>query len=385
MILKSGLKHDSALFLIVLILLVVGVVMVYSASSFKAQESYGDSRYFLINHFYKVLIGLALMLIVSRIDYRIWLKISPLLLAFSFAILIYLLASSDIQHIRGSKRWVRLAGLQFQPSDLAKLALVLWLSLSLGKTHLMQKDTGHKFILRLAMIAFIIIPILLQPDVGTAVLIAFIAIAIVFASGEKLRHLFVPGIMGIIFLAMALMQHGYQKARIMKFIASLRGEALHYQSQQSLIAFGNGGFFGLGLGDGRQKFHFLPDPFTDFIYAIVGEELGILGSTAVLVLLVLFMWIGFRIALRTTEKSGRLVAFGIVLNIAIYAFTNTAVVLNLLPTTGIPMPFLSYGGSSLLVNLFSIGILLNIARGSYKKGKLYPVGVHPTRRVPRNA
>jgi len=364
---EQNLKLDSALFLIVLVLLVIGVVMVYSASSFKAQEIYEDSHYFLKNHFYKVLFGLILMLIVSKIDYNVWLKISPLLLLVSFGALIYLLVSPDVAVVRGSRRWIQLGSFQFQPADLAKLALVLFLSRSLGQTNLMRTDTNKRFVFHLGVIALILLPIVLQPDAGTAILISFIVITLVFVSGEKLRHFFIPAITSIAFFSILFLQEGYQRTRIMKFISSVKGEEIHWQTQQSLISLGNGGFFGLGLGGSRQKYHFLPDPFTDFIYAIVGEEMGILGTLAVLVLLIAFVSIGVKIAMMTAEKPGKLLAFGIVLNIAIYAFTNSAVVLNLLPTTGIPMPFLSYGGSALIINLFGIGILLNIAEQNRKK------------------
>ena len=364
---EQNLKLDSALFLIVLILLVVGVVMVYSASSFKAQEIYEDSHYFLKNHFYKVLFGLILMLLVSKIDYTVWLKISPLILLVSFGALIYLLVSPDVVAVRGSKRWIQLGSFQFQPADLAKLALILFLSHSLGRTNLMRTDTSKRFIFHLGVIALIILPIVLQPDAGTAILISFIVITLVFVSGEKLRHFFFPAITPLVFLLIIFLQKGYQWDRIIRFFASLKGEEMHWQTQQSLISLGNGGFFGLGLGGSRQKYHFLPDPFTDFIYAIVGEEMGILGTLAILILLIAFVSIGVKIAMMTVEKPGKLLAFGIVLNIAIYAFTNSAVVLNLLPTTGIPMPFLSYGGSALIVNLFGIGILLNIAEQNRRK------------------
>jgi len=364
---EQNLKLDSALFLIVLILLVVGVVMVYSASSFKAQEIYEDSHYFLKNHFYKVLFGLILMLLVSKIDYTVWLKISPLILLVSFGALIYLLVSPDVVAVRGSKRWIQLGSFQFQPADLAKLALILFLSHSLGRTNLMRTDTSKRFIFHLGVIALIILPIVLQPDAGTAILISFIVITLVFVSGEKLRHFFFPAITPLVFLLIIFLQKGYQWERILRFFASLKGEEMHWQTQQSLISLGNGGFFGLGLGGSRQKYHFLPDPFTDFIYAIVGEEMGILGTLAILILLIAFVSIGVKIAMMTVEKPGKLLAFGIVLNIAIYAFTNSAVVLNLLPTTGIPMPFLSYGGSALIINLFGIGILLNIAEQNRKK------------------
>jgi len=358
---------DSALFLIVLVLLVIGVVMVYSSSSFKAQEIYEDSHYFLKNHFYKVLFGLILMLIVSNINYTVWLKISPLLLLVSFGALIYLLVSPDVAAVRGSRRWIQFGSFQFQPADLAKLALILFLSHSLGRINFMRTDTSKRFIFHLGVIALMVLPIVLQPDAGTAILISFIAITLVFVSGERLRHFFIPAIISIVFFLIIFLQKGYQSARIMKFIASLKGEEVHWQTQQSLISLGNGGFFGLGLGGSRQKYHFLPDPFTDFIYAIVGEEMGILGTLTVLVLLIAFVSIGVKIAMMTAEKPGKLLAFGIVLNIAIYAFTNSAVVLNLLPITGIPMPFLSYGGSALIINLFGIGILLNIAEQNRKK------------------
>jgi len=349
--------------------------MVYSASSFKAQEIYEDSHYFLKNHFYKVLLGLILMLVVSRINYTVWLKISPLLLLVSFGALLYLLVSPDVTAVRGSRRWIQLGSFQFQPADLAKLALVLFLSHSLGQTNLMRTDTSKRFIFHLGIIALMVLPIVLQPDAGTAILISFIAITLVFVSGEKLRHFFIPAITSIAFFSIIVLQEGYQKARIMKFISSLKGEEVHWQTQQSLISLGNGGFFGLGLGGSRQKYHFLPDPFTDFIYAIVGEEMGLLGTLAVLVLLISFVSIGVKIAMMTAEKPGKLLAFGIVFNIAIYAFTNSAVVLNLLPTTGIPMPFLSYGGSALIINLFGIGILLNIAEQNRKK--FSPVRSYP--------
>jgi len=191
---EQNLKLDSALFLIVLVLLVIGVVMVYSASSFKAQEIYEDSHYFLKNHFYKVLFGLILMLIVSKIDYNVWLKISPLLLLVSFGALIYLLVSPDVAVVRGSRRWIQLGSFQFQPADLAKLALVLFLSHSLGQTNLMRTDTNKRFVFHLGVIALILLPIVLQPDAGTAILISFIVITLVFVSGEKLRHFFIPAI-----------------------------------------------------------------------------------------------------------------------------------------------------------------------------------------------
>jgi cell division protein FtsW len=175
------------------------------------------------------------------------------------------------------------------------------------------------------------------------------------------------------FFIIYLVQEGYQKTRIVEFLDSIKGKKLVWQTQQSLIALGNGGPLGLGLGGSKQKYHFLPDPFTDFIFAIVGEELGIIGTFAVLILFMVLIWRGCKIAQNAPDAQGMLLAAGIVLNVAVYAFTNAGVVVNLLPTTGIPMPFLSYGGSALIVNLFAIGVLLNISVQVWRKQHLFPV------------
>ena len=217
------------------------------------------------------------------------------------------------------------------------------------------------------------LPILLQPDAGSTLLVVFVAIALIFLSGARMRYLLMFGAAAIPLLGVYIMKEDYQRERITNFLASLRGEQIGWQTKQSLIALGNGGFWGLGLGDGRQKYHFLPDPFTDFIYAIVGEELGILGTLGILLLFIILIWRGFKIAMQTNNSAGKLLATGIVMNIAIFAFINAGVVVNLLPTTGIPMPFLSYGGSALFVNMFATGVLLNIDWQNRRSSRLVPV------------
>jgi cell division protein FtsW len=367
------LKFDSPLLLIVVILLVLGVVMVYSASSFKAQELYKDSHYFLKYHLYKVALGLVLMIFVSKLDYHHWLKISPFLLLLSFFLLVYLLVGSDVPRIRGSKRWIILWGFQFQPSDLARFALILFLSLSLGKTNSMSSALDKRLISNLLIIGGVTFLILLQPDVGTAGLIIFITVSLLFLAGIKFRYLITLALASLPFFSFYILKDGYQRDRLFKYLASLKGEGVVWQTKQSLIALGNGSLLGVGLGSGRQKYHFLPDPFTDFIFAIVGEELGLIGATVVLTLFMALIWRGFKIAMKAPNMQSMLLASGIVLNIAIYAITNAAVVVNFLPTTGVPMPFMSYGGSALLINLFGIGILLNISTQIWHNQRLYPV------------
>ena len=367
-------KYDSPVFLVVFILLVIGIVMVYSASSFKAQERYNDSNYFLKFHFQKVLLGLAIMVVIAKIDYTFWLKISPLFLAVCFCSLIYLLVSDNVAVVRGSRRWLTIGSLKFQPSDFARMSLILFLCFTLGKIRL-NKNNEHSlgfFIFHLFIIGCVVTPIILQPDIGTASLIAFIAIMILFISGEKLRYLFAVALTSVPYYILFIMQKGYPKDRIINYLASLKGEPVDWQNLQSLIALGNGHVFGLGLGSSRQKFHFLPDPFTDFIYAIVGEELGIIGTTLILLLLILLIWSGFKISRMVQEPHAKILAAAIVIHIAVYAFANIGVVVNLLPTTGLPMPFLSYGGSALLVNLFAVGVLLNISTKIHSNKRLVP-------------
>ncbi len=378
---KNNIQNaDSHLFLSVIILLVIGIVMVYSSSSFKAQESLGDSHFFLKKHFFKVVAGLLIMFIVSKINYNFWLSISPILLTASVIILLFILVSSGVSEIRGSKRWLNLGFINFQPTDLARMSLILFMSMSLGAANYVTPKSSKSFFFHLGVIACIVGPIMLQPDAGSAILIGFIALTLLFAAGEKFRYLLILGATTIPFLMMILLRDGYQKIRVMKFIQSVKGENIDWQALQSLIAFGNGHIFGQGLGSSRQKYHFLPDPFTDFIYSIVGEELGLLGATFVLIVFIVLIWSGIKIALQAQDFKAKILGFGIAISIAVYAFTNMGVVLNLLPTTGVPMPFLSYGGSSLITNLLCVGILLNIANETKQSGQLKPVGNYQQRR-----
>lgn len=365
-------KFDTTILLAVVILSVLGAVMVYSASSFKAQERFDNSQYYFQNHLMKVLVGFAVLFLGAKINYRVWLKLSPMMFALSFAALIYLLVGPGVEAIRGSKRWLDLGLLQIQPSDFARMSLILLLSARFAKPS-NPGDGLRDMIKNLGIVAFIALPILLEPDAGSMLLTAFIAVALMFLAGSPLRYLFTLGAAAIPILGIYIMREDYQKERIMNYLAALHGEHISWQTKQSLIALGNGGFFGLGLGDGRQKYHFLPDPFTDFIYAIVGEELGILGTAGILILFAIIIWRGFKIVRQTNDAAAKLLASGCVMNIAMYAFINAGVVVNLLPTTGIPMPFLSYGGSALFVNMFVIGILLNIDLQNRRGSRLTPV------------
>jgi len=377
---KHETKLDSPVFIAVSILLGLGVVIVYSASSFKAQELMGDSHFFLKNHLYKVIVGILLMLVLARVNYRFWLNISPVLLVGCFITLLYLLFSPTVTEIRGSRRWISFAGFAVQPSDFARLALILFLSLSLGATDFVREKTLKSFGFHLGVIAGIALPILLQPDAGSALLLTLIALTILFVAGEKLRYLLMVAVLALPPLSIMLLAEGYQKSRLQHFITSITGGEVGWQAKQSLIALGNGHIVGLGLGGSLQKLHFLPDPFTDFIFAIVGEELGLLGTASILLLFWILIGRGFYIARQAPDFQGKILAIGITISLAVYATTNIGVVLNVLPTTGIPLPFLSYGGSALLVNLTMVGILLNIASQGYSSSRVKPVGSYANRR-----
>lgn len=366
----------------VIILLILGVVLVYSASSFKAQESHGDSHHFLKNHLLRVAAGFLLMLLVARTNYRTWLNFAPVLLAAMVVVLIFMLISDNVPVVRGSKRWLMFGSFAFQTSDFARLALILFLSLSLGTTNYITPKSPQSFFFHLGVIACVALPVILQPDIGSALMIIFIALTLLFMAGERVRYLLVLAITSAPFFLLYLLRHGYQKTRLLKFVQALKGESLDWQPLQSFIALGNGHVLGLGLGSSRQKYHFLPDPFTDFIYAILGEELGLIGTTLVLALFLVIVWSGFRIAKKAPDFQGKLLGLGLTINIAVYAAANMGVVVNLLPTTGVPMPFLSYGGSALLVNLFAVGVLLNIAdQGKVQQVARPGASYHLRRRV----
>jgi cell division protein FtsW len=384
-------KYDSIILITVTLLLVVGTVMVYSASSFKALQSHEDSHYYFKNHLMKLLIGVVVLLVAANVPYRFWLRISPILLFLSFCALIYLLYAPGVKIIRNSKRWLNLGLMQFQPSDFARLSLILFLSFTLGKHSFQREITLKSFLIYLAFIALLALPILKQPDLGSALLTAFIGVCLIFLAGAKLRHLAALAVTAVPTLGLYIFfKGGYHWERIKNFLGTWKGETSVYQTNQSLIALGNGGFFGLGLGDSRQKYDFLPDPFTDFIYAIIGEELGIIGTVAILILFLILMWRAYKITMAAPDLPTKLLGFGIILNIGIYAFINAGVVVNLLPNKGIPMPFLSYGGSSMMVNLFFIGILLNMAAQNWQSRRLHPANnylnlrPYPTRRFRRH-
>lgn len=357
---KDGLKFDVLLLMVVLLLAVIGTAAVYSASYFKAREDHGNSHYFLGKQLLRLALGIVLLLIFMHTDYHVLQKFAPIILLITFFVLVYVLIGGNLY--KGSRRSISLFGFVFQPSEFAKYALVLFLSTFLVKKGDRLKNFNDGLMPTLVIVALIVVPILLEPDLGTGVIIFLICFIVIFVAGASLYHLAGLSFTTVTIVAFLLTVFPYQKARLFKFVDSVRGTIdPPWQVTQSLISFGNGGLWGVGLGNSRQKLHFLPQPFTDFIFSIIGEEVGLIGCTVLLVLIVIFIWRGLWIALHAIDKQGQLLAVGITASIVVYAFFNAGIALNLLPITGITMPFISYGGSSLVVHLAAMGILLNIS------------------------
>lgn len=354
---------DLTLLTTVMVLLLFSIFFIYTASSVRAERLYEDSAFFLKRQLIRVAIALVIMFFIVRVDYHRVLSYSPPAYWLALALLVFLLFAPESWMIRGSRRWIMLGPLQFQPSELAKYTLIFYLAGNLTKPDIDPENFVDGLLPQLILIGAVVLGVALEPDLGTALAIAITALIMLFVAGAKLGHLFFLVFGAVLSAVSMLWRVAYQRGRVETFIGSMFGDAEPaWQVRQSLISLGNGGVFGVGLGQSKQKLLFLPDPFTDFIMAIVGEELGLLGTLMVILLFFIIIWRGFHIAHRAPDRAGKLTAIGVTSAIGLYALVNTGVVTHLLPTTGIPLPFVSYGGSALMMNLFGIGVLLNISQ-----------------------
>ena len=370
---RSG--FDLILLMAVLILLVFSVCFVYTASSAKAERAHDDSAFYLKRQLVRLALGLLLMFAILRVDYHQILRWSPLAYGLALVLLIVLLFLPESMAIRGAHRWINVGGLQVQPSELAKFGLILYLAANLTKPNLDLRTFTDGLLPQLLLTGLVVVLVAIEPDMGTALLIAMIAFLMLFLRGAHVQHLFALISSGALVALAILSKVAYQRGRVEAFIESVLGDSEPaWQVKQSLIGLGNGGLSGVGLGKSQQKLFFLPDPFTDFIMSVIGEELGLIGTLLVLAMFLIILWRGFKIAQQAPDVSGRLLAQGITCAIGIGAFVNIAVVTNMLPTTGVPLPFVSYGGSSLLVHLAAIGLLLNVS-GQGAPGKRAAKGV----------
>jgi cell division protein FtsW len=353
---------DGWMFTVTAILVFIGLVMVFSASAVMAKERFGSAYGFLIKQLIWAVAGLAAMILAMKVDYK-RLKHPAVVFSLLGSTTVLLISDFFLDRTHGTHRWFHLGPLSFEPSELAKPALILFLAWFLeNKTNAID-DWRNTILPAVAPVTVVLGLIVFQPDLGTAIACAGITACILFIAGIRLRYFgyaFAASILPLYFL---IFHVSYRKDRILAFMnpyADPQGRGFHMI--QSLIAVATGGVTGLGLMEGKQKLFYLPEPHTDFIFAVTAEELGLVGALTVVVLFAIFLWRGTRAALRTQDNFGRFLAVGITSMIVLQAFINISVVLGLMPTKGIPLPFVSYGGSSLFVTLACVGVLLNITK-----------------------
>ncbi len=353
---------DSWLFTVTLILVFLGLVMVFSASAVMAKERYGSGYHFLFRQMGWAAGGIVAMVAAMRVDYRRYKHPGFVFSLLGFTTLM-LISVFFLDRAHNTHRWIHFSGFSFQPSEVAKVAVILFLAFFLeSRIHSMNdwRNTLLPAVLPTLMFLGLIV---FQPDLGTAIACAAITACMLFVAGLDVRWLgyaFAASLLPLYFL---IFHVAYRRDRILAFLnpySDPQGKGFHII--QSLIAVSTGGITGLGFMEGKQKLFYLPEPHTDFIFAVTAEELGLVGSLVVLLLFGIFLWRGVRTALRTQDMFGRLLAVGITSMVVVQAFINMSVVLGIMPTKGIPLPFVSYGGSSLFVTLACVGVLLNITK-----------------------
>ena len=357
---------DYGIFYTLCILLSIGVVMVYSASSFYAMFHNNDSMYFFKRQLVWAIIGVISMMVMMSIDYHKLKKVTPTLLICTIPLLI---AVFFFPAINGAKRWISLGPLSFQPSELTKYAVVMFLAFSIDLKGDKVKDFWRGLVPYLAVAGFFAALILAEHNMSIAAIIMIVTFIMLFVAGGKIKHLFGIILPALFTLAIFfIFSSDYRRERMLNFIDPWKDAAdAGYQLIQSFLALGSGGLTGLGLGQSRQKTLYMPEPHNDFIFSIIGEEVGLIGCLFIIGLFLIFIWRGVKVAMNARDTYGKLLAMGITSIIAVQAIINIAVVTGSMPVTGVPMPFISYGGTSLVINLTAMGILLNISRQVEKK------------------
>ena len=355
-------SYDLVLLFLTLSLIGIGLVMLYSSSSIMAQERFGDSMYFVKRQIVFALLGLAVLIISKNLPYVLYRRLVYVILGVTFLSLIIVLLPQVGHRVGGARRWLRFGPISVQPAEFAKLALIIYISYSVAKKKDRMREFSVGYAPHLFISAVFIGLVVMQPDLGTAITFAVLTFLLLFVAGVRLRYLLATGLAVTPLLALAIALKGYRWERFLAFLNPWRDPSnTSFQLLHSLLALGSGGPLGVGLGSGQQKLFYLPEPHTDFILAVIGEETGIFGVSIVLLLYALRIYQGVKIALRAPERFGTYLAFGLTLAVGLQALINSAVVMGLLPTKGLPLPFISYGGSSLLTNLLAMGILMNIS------------------------
>ena len=356
---QSG--YDTKLLFPVLFLVGIGIVMVYSSSSALALKEFGNDYYFFKKQTFFSLLGILALVICRHIPLKLFRSLAYPLLFLAFLLLIVVKFSGLGITAGGSTRWLRLGFFTFQPSEFARFSLVLYLAYSMSKKLDKLKDFSIGFLPHVLVLGIFAILIFLQPDFGSVIIFGAVTWIMLFIGGVRILHLLTPLLIFLPALYLFMINAPYRFKRIMSFWDPWQYPADEgYQMIHSFMAFGTGGIWGTGIGKGYQKLFYLPEPHTDFIFSVIGEELGLLGVLVILLLYFVILWRGIIIAKNTEDPFGSFMAIGLTIAIGLQVCVNMGVTLGLLPTKGLALPFLSYGGTSLLINMASIGVLMNI-------------------------
>jgi cell division protein FtsW len=359
---KTRGRFDYILLGVALILAGIGIVMVYSTSAIMAGDRFGDPYYFLKRQALYAGAGFLLMIIMMFVPYGTLKRLAYPIFILSVLLLIAVLIPGIGHKAGGAMRWLKIAGFTFQPSEFAKLGLIIFLAYLLAKKEEKIRSFSFGFLPTVLFSGLVIGLILIEPDFGTALFLTAVVLILLFISGARMIYIAGAFLLGAPAVYVLLMNAEYRYKRLISFIRPWEDPTgASFQIIQSFLSFGSGGLFGLGLGEGRQKLFFLPAPHTDFIFSIIGEELGLLGALGVVLLFFILTFRGIQIGMSIQDKFGSYLALGIALMISLQAVTNMGVVLGLLPTKGLTLPFVSYGGSSLMANFIGLGILLRLS------------------------
>lgn len=353
---------DRWLFTVTMLLVFLGLVMVFSASAVMAKERYGSGYTFLLRQMAWAAGGIVAMIVAMKVDYRHY-KHPAVVFSLLGVTTLLLISVFFLDRAHHTHRWIHFGGFSFQPSEVAKPALILFLAFFLENRTGEMNDWRNTLLPAVLPTLVFLGLIVFQPDLGTAIACAAITACVLFVAGMDLRYLGYGLLASLLPLYFLIFHVTYRRDRILAFLnpySDPQGRGFHMI--QSLIAVSTGGITGVGLMEGKQKLFYLPEPHTDFIFAVTAEELGLVGALFVVILFAIFLWRGMRTASRTQEMFGRFLAVGITSMVVVQAFINISVVLGLMPTKGIPLPFVSYGGSSLFITLACVGVLLNVSK-----------------------
>ena len=345
------------------ILIAIGIVMIYSASAIYAFEKMKDSAYFLKRHLVYLALGAFLAVTAAKVDYQKLRRFAKPILISALVLLVLVLVPHVGHSTGGARRWFKFLGFSFQPSEYLKLALIFYMADYLDRKRESLNDVKRTLFPALFILGLCVGLIFLQPDLGTAITVAFVTLIVFFAAGIRIRYLVTVVLSALPVLLYAMMAKPYRRKRLLAFFHPWDDpRGVGFQIVQSFLALGSGGLFGVGLGKSQQKLFYLPESHTDFIFSIIGEELGFLGTSSVVVLFIVFIFAAMIIVFRAKNGFSQLLSLGLVSLIGLEAVINIGVSTGALPTKGLSLPFISYGGSALLANMVAVGLLMNISK-----------------------